>query len=608
MSESDDEVPEGYVKDYLTSKVVEKNSSEEARQIIGQRIVEEYQYNKNLTGIDVSVQDIDGPIDIIVYENTDNRVPYIVFVTSIDEKRDGERQIKLILENTEAELGVWFNGEERSCIHHLNSGDFESIPDIPKSGDSLDDIGVYTYDELVPAPDLKNVFDIVYYHLYSNSEISRAERLGPEMIRLLFCKLYDEQHNESLEFTTRIDESPEDVAEKVEGLFSEVKKTYPDAFAADEQLALSPTSIRYVVSELQRIGLTKTNRDAVGDAFEVFIGPSLRGDKGQFFTPQNVVDMCVEILDPDPREEVLDPACGSGRFLISALETMRKKVQTDGGEYQQNLTSFNPTDEDEDDDPSEMKDSLITSRDSKTGSECSNKMIEGSPSANIYGIDKDFDMAKITKAYMAITGDGSSQILCENSLDNPSSWEPDTQKLLTRCGELKKFDIILTNPPFGSNIPIKTKSILENYDLGYKWNYIKKREQWESTKQILDGQTPQVLFIERCLDMLRPGGKMAIVLPDGILGNQTNGHIRQYIMERSHIIAVIDCPLETFLPSTSTKTSVLVLQKKSEDIKPPESIFMAIAENCGHDRRGNSIPEDDFPAIIEKYKKFEQEQ
>jgi type I restriction enzyme M protein len=606
MAKSDTEVPEGYVRDYLTGKIVEDTESEEARQIIGQRLVDEYQYGKNLAGIDVSIQGFDTTIDIVIYEDTDNRIPHIVLVTSIDEQRDGERQIKSILENTKAELGVWFNGEERSCFHHLKNGDFESIPDIPKFGDSLDDIGVYTYDDLVPAPDLKNVFDIIYYHLYSNSEISRAERLGPEMIRLLFCKLYDEQQNEALEFTTGVDESPEDVTERVSGLFAEVKEVYPDAFDADERLALSPTSIRYIVSELQRIGLTKTNRDAVGDAFEVFIGPSLRGDKGQFFTPQNVVDMCVEILDPDPEEEVLDPACGSGRFLISALETMRAKVQTDGGEYQQDLTSFNPANDEDDDPQSETQDFPTVSEENVV--ESIPKSTEGGPSSNIYGIDKDFDMAKITKAYMAIAGDGSSQILCENTLDNPSSWEPETRELLTRGEELKKFDVILTNPPFGSNIPIKSKSILENYDLGYRWNYIKKREQWESTKQVLDGQAPQVLFIERCLDMLRPGGRMAIVLPDGILGNQTNGHIRQYIMERSHVVAVIDCPIETFLPSTSTKTSVLVLQKKGDEIQPPESVFMAIAENCGHDRRGNPIPQDDFPAIIKEYKQFKQVQ
>ncbi|MFP8889688.1 restriction endonuclease subunit M [Natrialbaceae archaeon A-CW2] len=610
MAKPGHEVPDGYIRDYLTGKTVEDTESEEARQILGRRLVEEYQYDKSKIGIDVSVPKLDRRVDIVVYEDQENRAPSIVAVTSVEEKKDGKSVIKTALGQTAAEIGIWFNGEERYCVHQLENDEFEHIPDIPKLGDSLDDIGVYKYDDLVPAPDLKNVFDIIYYHLYSNSEISRAERLGPEMIRLLFCKLYDEKSNSVCEFVTRIDESPEEVAERIRGLFSDVKKTYPDAFDSDERLVLSPSSIRYVVSELQRIGLTKTNRDAVGDAFEVFIGPSLRGDKGQFFTPQNVVDMCVEIVDPDPNDEVLDPACGSGRFLISALETMRGKVQTDGGKYQQDLTSFKQfEEEDTDSDSSEPDTKTIPAEEVEeaSASESGESSLMDVPSKNIYGIDKDFDLAKISKAYMAIAGNGSSQILCENSLNNPSSWDQRARNLLIRDDELRKFDVILTNPPFGSKIPIKSKEILENYELGYKWNYIKKREQWEQTKQLLDGQAPQVLFIERCLDMLKPGGKMAIVLPDGILGNQTNGHIRQYIMGESHIIAIIDCPLETFLPGTSTKTSVLVLQKKGEHIEPPESVFMAIAEKCGHDRRGNPITEDDFPEIVEEYNKFKSE-
>nr|WP_254282151.1 N-6 DNA methylase [Haloarcula salina] len=592
---SGSEVPDGYVRDYLTGKVVEDSETEEARQVLGKRLAEEYRYDNQSAGIDVTVSGLDEEIDIVLYEDEGNRTPQIVIVTSVGDRKDGEERIKSALENTPANLGVWFNGEDRICLHQSDAGIVEQIPDIPKSGETLDEIGVYKYEDLVPAPDLQNIFDVIYYHLYSNSDISRAERLGPEMIRLLFCKLHDEKTNEVCQFVARVDENSDDVAERIKKLFEEVKESYPDAFNSDERLVLDSDSIEYVVGELQRIGLTKTDRDAVGDAFEVFIGPSLRGDKGQFFTPQNLVDMTVEIIDPDPTDEVLDPACGSGRFLISSLEKMRQKVQTDGGEFQQDLSTFSAAEDETEKETIEEP----------TFTQTIDYSDESGPSSNIYGIDKDFDMAKISKAYMAIAGNGSSHIVCESSLDLPKSWSQQAKDILTQKGDLRKFDIILTNPPFGSNIPVKSKEVLEEYDLGYKWNYIKKRSQWEKTKQVLDGQAPQVLFIERCLDMLRPGGRMGIVLPDGILGNQTNGHIRQYMMENAHIVAVIDTPIETFLPSTSTKTSVVVLQKKGEGVEPPENVFMAIAEECGHDRRGNPIPEDDFPQIIEEYKEFQ---
>jgi type I restriction enzyme M protein len=205
---------------------------------------------------------------------------------------------------------------------------------------------------------------------------------------------------------------------------------------------------------------------------------------------------------------------------------------------------------------------------------------------------------------MAIIGDGRGGIFCENSLLPPEQWNSKTRSKI----ELGKFDVLLTNPPFGAKIPVKGEEILRQYELGFKWKFNKETKQWERTNKLQDAQPPQILFIERCLQLLKPGGRMAIVLPDGILGNVTDGYIRKVILNKAKILAVVDMPLETFQPSTSTKTSLLFLQKKKEGEEVDNyPIFMAVAEKCGHTRRGRPIPEDDFPKIAEEYKKFRED-
>jgi len=414
-------------------------------------------------------------------------------------------------------------------------------------------------------PSLPEVFKRIHYYLYTNSNIPRAERLGAEMTRILFCKIYDELHNqESPKFKIQPNEKEPEVSSRIRNLFEEVKKEFPDVFEQQGKLYLDNKSIFYVVKNLQDYSLLKTKRDVISEAFQAFWGPGLRGEKGQFFTPKNVVKMCVQILDPRPGEKIIDPACGSGGFLVESLTRLNKEK------------SFN----------------------------------------NIFGIDKEVDLAKICKAYMSIVGDGHSNIFCADSLD-VSSW---STKI---CEKIKddNFDIVLTNPPFGARISIEDKKILRNYNFGYKWNKAKQGK-WERTKVILK-QVPQILFIERCLQLLKPGGRMAIVLPDGIFGNPSDRYILQYILQKAKILAIVSLAPETFLPSTHTKTSVLFLEKKRPETATGDyEIFMAIATNVGHDKNGkikykingkgeyivdkhvNKIINDDLPIIAKRYSLF----
>jgi type I restriction enzyme M protein len=422
---------------------------------------------------------------------------------------------------------------------------------------------------------LPEIFKEIYYYLYANSNIPRAERLGAEMIRILFCKIYDELHNKSNpRFKVFPNENETQVAERIKLLFEEVKVNYPEVFDEGERLHLDDKSILYVVKNLQEYNLLNASRDVISEAFQAFWGPGLRGEKGQFFTPRNVIKLCVEFLDPQPFEKIIDPACGSGGFLVACIDHL---------------------------------------------SRCDISGLKVLVSTNVFGIDKEVDLAKIAKTYMAIIGDGHSNVFCADSLD-PESW-PST--MLQKIKD-DYFDLVFTNPPFGARIPIKEKRILKRYKLGYKWKKTKEGT-WRITNTILDGQVPQVLFIERCLQLLKPKGRMAIVLPDGIFGNPTDQYIIQYILQEARILAIVSLPPETFLPSTHTKTSVLFLEKRipGEEISNYE-IFMAIANKVGHDKdgkiiykinedgtyildeKGNRIIDDDLPEIVRRFKLFKE--
>lgn len=591
------EEKEGYVRDYITGKLLRKTPEEEVRQLFEKRLVEEYGYSKDQvqTVPEFYIQKGStriGPADLVVFRDSQKTFDniYLIVETKRKDRKDGMAQLKSYIDPTPAQGGVWFNGNEIAYFKAIRkppsyTPELIEWRDIPRKGESWEEIGKHkTGDALVPAQNLKLIFNVVYYHLYTNSNLPRAERLGGEMIRLIFCKIYDEIHNHNdLEFKAGAEEPDEEVANRIKALFEEVKRQYPDVFEQDEKLLLDTRSIAYVVSQIQNYSFLKTEKDAVGEAFEVFIGPALRGEKGQFFTPRNIVRMCIEMLDPSPEEKVIDPACGSGGFLIVALEHVWKRTEKEFEHL-----------------PREKIGSLKSEIASK----------------NFNGIDKEFDLAKVSKAYMAIVGDGRGGIFCADSLVDYSEWSPLQQERI----KPNSFDVLFTNPPFGSRIPITSKSLLQQYELGHKWKRDHKTGKWERKNELLDKQVPQILFIERCLQLLKPGGRMAIVLPEGVFGNPTDRYILECILRHARVLAVVSCPHETFQPSTHTKTSVLFLEKKpsNEDY----DFFMAIAEKAGHDKNGKviyrmdengeyvldengrRIIDDDLPIITERYKEY----
>lgn len=467
-------------------------------------------------------------------------------------------------------------GDERLFLRKVEKDgriEFEEIPNIPQFGQRVEDIGKFRRKDLKPTHNLKATFKAIRNHLAGNTVgATRDEVLAQQLINLIFCKIYDERFtepNDIVTFRAGVDEDSKDVKERILDLFNKVKRKYKEVLDDNDTITLDANSVAYVVGELQNYCLIEAERDVIADAFETFIGHALKGGQGQFFTPRNVVKMMVDILDPDYEDLIIDPACGSGGFLIEALRHVWRKLDAEGEKYHWNSENLK-----------EEKMEFALNR--------------------IRGIDKDYFLAKVAKAYMAIVGDGKSGIFCEDSLENPKNWDSKTREKI----HLEEFSVLLTNPPFGSKIPVRGEEKLKQYELGHKWKFNKQTGQWEKGK-LKDNEAPQILFIERCLQLLKDGGRMAIVLPDGILGNESLSYVRNWLLKQGRLIAVIDVPIETFMPNTSTKTSVLIFQKLSKDKIPEDyNIFMAVAETCGHDRRGNPKEDDDISNIANEFKKW----
>lgn len=590
------EPKEGYVFDFISGKEIKASPEEvEATQVFSKRLIDEYefkkediqtrpQYHVRKSPSDEAKKDY--PTDIAVFKSKSRAESDLIGLVECKKKtrKDGVEQLKLYMDMCSSVIwGVWFNGEEQiNLLKVKKDGDiiYREIPNIPKKGQRIEDIGKYKRKDLKPAKDLKSHFKVINNYLYGNmkKDDTSTRNRAKQIINLLFCKIYDEQYtgmNEEVTFRAGVNEDKEVVATRIKELFGEVKTRFNDVFENEDAITLDPASIVFAVGQIQELCITESERDVIGDAFEVFVGKALKDEDGQFFTPRNVIKMVVDIIDPDEKTMIIDPACGTGGFLIESLRHVWGKID----EKAKKLGWSKKRTEDE-------KQYVATTY--------------------FRGIDKDSFVAKVTKAYMAIIGDGRGGVFCENSLDELKDWSHKCQDKI----DLGKFDVVITNPPFGSKIPIKEEKILKQFDFGHKWKFDKKSKKWELQSELNNkgkkaGVEPQILFIERCLQFLKIGGKLGIVLPDGVYGNDKLGYIREYLKKNTKILAVVDVPSETFQPNTSTKTSIMIAEKIKEGAKIDNHyIFMAICETCGHDRRGNPTTDDDVSLVKDKYFEF----
>ena len=578
---------ENKIIDYISGVELNATPEEvEAVQVFSRQLVEDYGYKKDQIQtrpqFRVKIRPSDTkkeyPVDIVVFKDKNKMEDevYIIVECKKKNRKDGRSQLEDYLRFSKAGLGVWFNGEERFFLRKFEKGgriEFQEIPNIPIAGQRVDAIGKFRQKDLKQTHNLKAIFKSIRNHLAANTVgATRDEVLAQQLINLIFCKLYDEKNtapNDIVRFRAGVDEKPKDVETRIIEIFKDVKTFLPEVIDEDDRIYLDTNSIVYVVGELQNYSLMNSERDVIADAFETFIGHALKGGQGQFFTPRNVVKMMVDILEPTETDKIIDPACGSGGFLIDALKYVwdiaERKYQKLGWKERQ----------------------------------IEKKKIEIATN-NFRVLDKDYVLSRVAKAYMNLIGDGTTGILCEDSLENPANWKPETQLKI----QLGTFDILLTNPPFGSKIPVSGEEKLKQYELAHQWKKNKDKGGWDKYK-IKDKEAPQILFIERCFQLLKDGGKMAIVLPEGTFGNTDLGYIRKFILERARLIAVIDVPLETFMPNTGTKTSILIVKKlDKKEIPSDYPVFMAIAESCGHDRRGNETEQDDINEIANQFNEW----
>ncbi len=398
--------------------------------------------------------------------------------------------------------------------------------------------------DLIQIPNLKVVFGNINQHLYGKLKYMDTDTRtrSKEIINLLLCKLVDEiekNSDDQLDFSIKQKETEKDLFGRIQNFFNErVKKRYKEIIDENEQISMNKELVFIVVRELENISLIESSKDILRDAFEVFVSKILKDEGGQFFTPINIITFMVNYLNPEVEAKVMDPACGHGGFLLEVKDLLLSKLNFKG---------------------KSLKDSDIVS--------------------NLFGMDKDSFLVKICRLYLEILSGKKANIFCEDSLD-PKSYRIDSKSMVRN----DQFDYIFTNPPFGARIPIDKKETLKNYAFGYVWKNLDTTH-WKQEDKLLKKQSPQILFIERCIQLLRDGGKLGIILPEGIFGNPSDRYIWEYLEHNGKILGVISLDQNTFQPYTCNKTSILFYQKLKNVPKDYEIDF-SIVDNVGHDKDG----------------------
>ena len=557
----DKPIPPGKVKCFITGKLRKDTPEERVRQDVARSLIEEYGYEKRDIDVEFPIKmgTAKKRADIAIFseneEYTQENIYMIVEVKSEDvkpsDKKEGIEQLEsYVAASPNCEFALWVGNERLAfkVVEEKGRRTVTQIPDVPKRGETS--IPRPTRGALVPAVNLKQVFKRIHNYIYANQGFQK-DRAFEELLKLIFIKVYDEQYSPTLQFYILPDEDILKVRERLMALFNRVQSRYNYIFKGDERIELNDNVLAYVVSELQRFSLVDTETDVKGEAYETLVGPNLRGDRGEFFTPRNVCTMTIKMLFslfPEERLtspggiKILDPAAGTGGFLIAGVQEIKQLFLERGLKHDQ------------------LRD-----------------LVREVAEINLFGIDFNPFLVKVAQMNMVMHGDGSSNIIHANSLDTPSNWNDEARRKV----HLGEFDMVVTNPPFGTKAVINNPEILSQFEL--------------STFNAGSSRTalpPEQLFIERCLDFLKPGGVLGIVLPDSILSNPGLTWIRRWILRRAYIIASIDLPVETFEPHTGTQTSILILRKKTpeqERFSEDYDIFMALPEKVGHDRRGNPV-------------------
>jgi type I restriction enzyme M protein len=524
--------------------------------------------------------------DIVVMDKDRPNTVYMLVELKKPKLKDGKDQLRSYCNATGAPIAVWTNGDQISYYQRKDPNYFEDIPGLPNVNQTLADIlqikftleDLIANDKLVKEnKSLKTLIEEMEDEVLANAGVDVFE----ELFKLIFTKLYDEWYSgqgnrrktRSLEFRNT-GQTEAALKSKIQDLFDGAKKKWEGVFSEDAKISLTPSHLSVCVSSLENVKLFNSNLDVIDEAFEYLINQSSKGDKGQYFTPRYVIDMCVKMLNPQEDEYMIDTAAGSSGFPVHTIFHVWRQILADEGLEASHLFSL------EDKPP-----------------RC-NEYVE----EKVFAIDFDEKAVRVARTLNLIAGDGQTNVLHLNTLDyelwdeitKQDEWDEVYNAGFKRLKRRRpkgsrdyrefQFDLLMANPPFAGDI--KEPRMISRYDLAKKPD-----GKWQ-TKVGRD-----ILFIERNLDFLKPGGRMAIVLPQGRFNNSSDKNIRDFIAERCRILAVVGLHGNTFKPHTGTKTSVLFVQKWNDDPKvgalcprrDDYNIFFATMQKSGKDNSGEKI-------------------
>ncbi|WP_177733448.1 N-6 DNA methylase [Flavobacterium inviolabile] len=528
--------------------------------------------------------------DIVVFDKVDSRAVYIMVEIKKPKLKDGKEQLHSYCNATGAPIGIWSNGESISYYHRKDPNYFEDIPAIPRSGQKLSEIlnEPWTLEDLIKKDKLvnekKSLKDLILEmedEVLANAGVDVFE----ELFKLIFTKLFDEMEsgrnkNRYLEFRNNGDTEAE-LKEKIQKLFNRANDKWQGVFSNETRIQLSPSHLSICIASLEKVKLFNSNLDVVDEAFEYLINKSSKGEKGQYFTPRYGIDMCVRMLNPKESESMIDTASGSCGFPVHTFFYVKNQIHKEEGIVDDEMMTTKP--------PIPRVLDYVQN--------------------NVFAIDFDEKAVRVARCLNLIAGDGQTNVLHLNTLDY-ERWNEKTKdedwidtygtgwKNIRRYRKIKsetkenqsyvnrdfEFDILMANPPFAGDI--KESRILTKYELGKKPN---------GKYQTAVGR--DILFIERNLDFLKPGGRLAIVLPQGRFNNSSDKAIREYIAERCRILGVVGFHGNFFKPHTGTKTSVILAQKWNDDPqagalcpkKEDYPIFFATMQSPSKDSSGDKI-------------------
>ena len=572
---------DGKIIDFLSTNLLEPGPEEFVRQRYLRILHFEMQYPKLVLQKEVPIYYGGNPLkdkngnpvraDIVVYKSASasskrdqGRVSLIVECKAPTED-SGYNQLVSYIFNTSADGGVWFNGDEVRYYRRLTDPANDLIPwtGIPRKGERWDALGRRLKSDFRRPKDIKGLLRRCHNKLHGRGIDGEEEDLTMDMVRLILAKAMDEElPGEYPEFYCTpeeysSDEGQKGVAKRISYLFEEVINSNPDVFSEQEKISVGNRAICDVVIELQGFRLLSDlneseDWDIMGHAYEQYTATYLKRTRGQFFTNRLVVDFMVKILNPSYQDIILDPAGGSGGFLTGVMRHVR-----------QTILSSNAT-------------------------KIAKQRQLDRHRTRLFMVEISRRLVKIAKTAMILNGDGHTGMTQGDSI-GPFDDLDDSVIVLAGKG---KPTIILTNPPFAGvgEGRVTDPKVLDNFSCGVRWTT--RGTEYQPTDSVLsDGVPPEMLFFERCLQWIAPGGKVGIVMPKSFLDTQTYLPARTLLLRNFKLLGVVNCHKDTFRPHTGVRTCLVFIErpKLPKELESDYDIFLAISRKIGQDSEGFPI-------------------